>query len=503
VTAAENRVVGPAGPLEAIVTLGAIQILVMVAGIVRTKILALLLGPSGLGIVGVIDQIVVFIAHAGSMSLPFAALRYLSRHRGESPERFASLYIAFRRALLAASAFSVLLGLGLLVWKTRQPSNDLAPYRLAVIIGVFSAPAIALLALDRNVLAVFDRSRHAAVVALVAGIALIGSSLVGVRLGGLGGLYAGNLLVNIALASLLSRYVRAYLIPHEAHRPLPPSTLRTLRAEPGLVKFCTWIHALTLASPAAYLVSRIVLLDSRGSVEAGLMAAAFGFGVAVRTAMGQANALYLTPLANRSTPMSDRADAVSHYARTLTVLFLLGVLPIILFPRPLLRVLYSHEFLAAGGAIGAFLIAEGLLLMAGVYQSLLIGFDDLNGYMFTSLAANVTTIVASVALIPAHGIIGAALAFIGGNCLLFVLTLLRLRASHSISGLVRQTGVFWLGMLSLAVAAWWASGPGSGTVLPRFAICFVGWAALLPMLSRAELRRLLAPWSRDAVKTGD
>jgi enterobacterial common antigen flippase len=498
----EKRVVGPADPLEAIVTLGAIQILVMVAGLVRIKILALLLGPSGLGIVGVIDQIVGFLAHAGSMSLPFAALRYLSRHRGESPERFASLYIAFRRALLVASAFSVLLGLGFVVWKTRQPSSDLAPYRLAVIIGVFSAPAIALLALDRSVLAVFDRSRHAAVVALVAGIALIGSSFVGVRLGGLGGLYAGNLVVNLALASLLSRYVRAYLVRGNVPRPLAPSTVSTLRAEPGLVKFCTTIHLLTLASPAAYLVSRIVLLDSRGSVEAGLMAAAVGFGVAVRTAMSQANALYLTPLANRSTPMSDRAYAVSHYARTLTVLFLLGVVPIVLFPRPLLSVLYSREFLAASGTIGAFLIAEGLLLMAGVYQSLLIGFGDVNGYAASSLVANVATIIASLVLIPAHGIIGAAIAFIGGNCLLLVLTLLRLRASHSISGLVRQTGVFWLGMLSLAVATWWASGPGGGPVLPRFAICFVACAALLPLLSRAELRRLITPWNRGAVQTG-
>jgi antigen flippase len=471
--------------------LGAVQILTMAAGLARTKVLAVLLGPSGLGITGVIDQIVAFLAHLGSMSIPFAALRYLSKYRTEGGDAFASLYVAFRRALWISSTVALLGGIAFVTLRFGNPSNDLAAYRSAVLLGLLSIPAIAFIALDRNVLAVFDRSRMAGVMALLVAIALVGSTYIGLRVGGLRGLYAGNLLVYGVLAILLSVLVRRDLPAGYREIPGKRSVTQVLRSEPGLVKFCTSVHLLTLASPAAYLIARVVLLDKWGAVETGLMAAAFGVGVAVRTAMSQANALYLTPLTNRATPQSDRAAAVSHYARTLTILFLLGVLPIVLFPDLFLSLLFSRRFVSASGTVGIFMIAEGLLLMAGVYQSLLIGFDDLNGYTLLVVVANMATIASSLVLIPAFGIIGCAFAFVCGNGILLILTLLRLATFHSLTGVVRETGVFWSGMLSLAVLTWWVSDQSRSQIFFRITVGLFAYAALIPMLSFAEIRGIL------------
>jgi O-antigen/teichoic acid export membrane protein len=248
---------------------------------------------------------------------------------------------------------------------------------------------------------------------------------------------------------------------------------------------------LTLASPAAYLIARVLLLDKWGAVQTGLMAAAFGFGVAVRTAMSQANALYLTPLANRATPRSDRAAAVSHYARTLTVLFLLGVLPIVLFPDLFLRLLYSRGFVSASTSVGTFMIAEGLLLMAGVYQSLLIGFDDVNGYTALSVIANMVTIAASIVLIPAFGIIGCAIAFVCGNGILLILTLLRLATFHALTSVIYETGIFWTGMLLLAILSWWVMDPSRSPLAFRLVAGLSGYVALIAMLPFAEIRSML------------
>lgn len=479
------------GPLEAIIVLGGVQIVTMVAGLARSKVLAVVLGPAGLGITGAIDQIVAFLAHLGSMSIPFAALRYLSRYRNETGNRLAPLYFAFRRALLFTSVVALLGGLVFVEWKISNSANDLARYRIPLLLGVLSLPAVAFVGLDRNVLAVFDRSRMSGVVAMVGAIAVVGSSYFGLRLNGLNGLYAGNLVVSAATAVFLALYVQRRLIPGDAAYGGWRSTFPKLRAEPGLVKFCTLIHLLTLASPAAYLISRLVLLDKRGAVEAGLMTAAFGFGVAVRTAMSQANALYLTPLANRPTPMAERAAAVSHYGRTLTVLFLLAVLPIVLFPDAFLALLYSRSFVAARGSIGAFLIAEGFLLMAGVYQSLLVGFDDINGYTALTVIANVVTIAASLLLIPPFGILGSAVAFICGNALLLVMTLVRLARSHATTQLARHTAVFWLGITLLAVVSWWVSTPSSSPLVFRIVAGVAGYAMLLPLVSFSEIRQML------------
>jgi antigen flippase len=463
----------------------------MAAGLARTKVLAVLLGPSGLGITGVIDQIVAFLAHLGSMSIPFAALRYLSKYRTDG-DAFASLYVAFRRALWISSAVALLGGMAFVTLRFTNRVDDLAPYTGAVMLGLVSIPAIAFIALDRNVLAVFDRSRMAGVVALVVAIALVASTYVGLRAGGLPGLYAGNLLVYGALAIFLSTYVRRNLIRvHAGLSSQGPSFTAVLRGEPGLVTFCTSIHLLTLASPAAYLIARLLLLDKWGAVQTGLMAAAFGFGVAVRTAMNQANALYLTPLTNRATPRSERAAAVSHYARTLTILFLLGVLPIVLFPDAFLSILYSRRFVAASASVGTFMIAEGLLLMAGVYQSLLIGFDDINGYTVLSVAANIVTIAASIILIPALGIIGCAIAFVCGNGILLILTLLRLATFHSLAPVVRETGVFWTAMLVLAILSWWVSDSSRSQLSLRIIAGLSGYTLLIAMLPFAEIRSIL------------
>ncbi len=470
----------------------------MVAGLGRTKILAVMLGPSGLGITGLIDQIVAFLAHLGSMSIPFAALRYLSKYRAGQSEKFAALYFEFRSGLIAASVVALSAGIVFAAWKMADPANDLSPYKVSVILGLLSIPAIAIIALERNVLAVCDRSRMAGMMAMVAAIALVGSSYAGIRVAGMRGLYAGNLVVYFGLAAFLMVYVQRRIVPASVERPASRETFSVLRREPGLLKFCTVIHFLTLASPAAYLISRIVMLDQRGATETGLMAAAFGFGVAVRTAMSQANALYLTPLANRPTPTSHRAAAVSHYAQTLTVLFLLGVLPIVLFPGVFLSFLYSPKFVAAGASLGTFMIAEGLLLMAGVYQALLIGFDDLNGYTALTLVANLVTILASLLLIPTLGTIGAALAFVIGNALLLILTLGRLLTFHSIHGLARQTAIFWLGMLLLAALSLWVSRGAMPVLYLRIAVEVAGSIALLPLLSLSEIRQMLTPWKLKA-----
>ena len=58
-------------PLQAIVALGGIQALTMLAGLARTKVLAVLLGPAGVGIASVIDQVESLVAQLGSLSIPF------------------------------------------------------------------------------------------------------------------------------------------------------------------------------------------------------------------------------------------------------------------------------------------------------------------------------------------------------------------------------------------------------------------------------------------------
>ena len=91
----ESAVPAPIRPLQAIVVLGGIQALTMLAGLARTKVLAVTLGPGGVGVASVIDQAVALVAQLGSLSVPFAALKYMSRARDGASTNLTRIYTAF------------------------------------------------------------------------------------------------------------------------------------------------------------------------------------------------------------------------------------------------------------------------------------------------------------------------------------------------------------------------------------------------------------------------
>ena len=126
------------------------------------------------------------------------------------------------------------------------------------------------------------------------------------------------------------------------------------------------MYVLALTSPFAYLLARSMLLSTHGAIEAGFVAAAYGIGVSIRLVLNPANGLYLTPLVNRNSPKPDRIAAVAEYLRILIVLVVLSTLVIVLFPSQWLLLLYSSEFIDALPLVTVFVLAEAVLLVAGV-----------------------------------------------------------------------------------------------------------------------------------------
>lgn len=494
---AEPEAAAPAfRPLQAILTLGGIQALTMAAGLARTKVLALLLGPGGLGIAGVIDQTVALVTHLGSLSFPFAALTFLSRRRGEDVESFSRLYLAFFQALLAASLLASALAVGIALWRTSLISAELAPYRLALVAGLAGAPALAAAAFLRSVLAAVERHRQAALFALLGGLALIGTSYAGVVLGGLTGLYLGNLVVAVVTVPLIVRYLRrSGDVAHGRLTGVGESALAVLRREPGLVGFCATIHLLSLVSPLAYLVARVAVLEHHGAVEAGLFYAGYGLAIAVRSVLGQANLLYLTPILNRPTAKAERAAAAAEYLRVLVAILMVGALAIVLFPREWVLVLYSPRFAAAAGLVAAFILSEAILLLASVYQMLLIGYDDVRAHALIAVAGQVVLAALSLLWVPALGALGVGLAFIAGHALILVLLLARLRQRHHAQALTRPLGLLLAALATLGAAGWWtaATTPAVGWKLLLYPLLAGGF---LLLLTPAERRWLLAPWRR-------
>src|SRR4051794_1490949 len=137
--------------VRAIVTIGIVQVLTILVQIVRAKAISVALGPAGLGIVGLIDQLIALIATVCALSLPTVVLRVMPRVCGEPA--FGRQYASFLHAVVIASVVgSSMLGAVLMV----QPAafGDVpAKYAAEFIIALISVPLLAVGLLLPNVLA--------------------------------------------------------------------------------------------------------------------------------------------------------------------------------------------------------------------------------------------------------------------------------------------------------------------------------------------------------------
>ena len=91
-----------------LISIGAIQLLIMFVALVRAKVLSVLLGPSGFGVVSTIDQATLTAMQLAHLSLPFTALKFMSRRHSDGHDAFERTYASFFRALLWVALLAVI-----------------------------------------------------------------------------------------------------------------------------------------------------------------------------------------------------------------------------------------------------------------------------------------------------------------------------------------------------------------------------------------------------------
>ena len=65
-----------------IVIIGLLQVLTILVQVVRAKVISVDLGPAGLGLVGLTDQLIILVGMVFALSLPTVAVRVMSRPYG-------------------------------------------------------------------------------------------------------------------------------------------------------------------------------------------------------------------------------------------------------------------------------------------------------------------------------------------------------------------------------------------------------------------------------------
>src|SRR5262245_42586499 len=112
--------------------IGALQLLGTLAFAARAKVSALVLGAAGVGLVSVIDQFVLLMLQLFAFSIPFAAVKVLSKAHSESIESFKAIYAGLLRLLLILGSIGATVGIALIVLRPGWVSGSLADHAALV-----------------------------------------------------------------------------------------------------------------------------------------------------------------------------------------------------------------------------------------------------------------------------------------------------------------------------------------------------------------------------------
>ncbi len=430
-----------------VAALGSIQIIAMFFTIGRSKAAALMLGPAGVGAISVVDQVVSLAGQAVTLSLPYAATKFLSAAYSEGREKFGRMYASFAWALITTTAAAAV-GFPLaLWWKPALLGHDLLPYRSLVILGMLTVPATTLFNFYVAALAAVNRAKTSGIYGLLNAAALAVASAAGVLIGGLGGFYVGTLIAAIAVAVGGALFIA---MREGASIGAPRWGLPELARHQGVAMFAGSLYVTSLALPAAYLLARFALLKASGFEAAGLLQSAMALATALTLVMRQSNMLLLTPVLNRRSPTHAKLLDAARYLRTFSLTVGAAALPLVLFPDLWLYLLYSRRFLTAAPYTYLFVFAQVLQLFAGVALGLLVGIDRIATQLAITLFGLAVLAISAWWLAPLSGIAGIGVAFVAEAVVVFTLSMTAVWKTCDF-GLLSAAG--WMPVIVIALIA--------------------------------------------------
>lgn len=478
--------------IRALVGIGILQFVTMLLLLARTKILAITVGVTGVGTISAVDSTTAVVMQTLSLSLPFAALRFLPAALRESPVETDLLYRKMRMVLVTLFVPAMFLCIGVSILAPSVWGVALLPFRRTVILAFAGLPVIGFVAFLTNAYAGVMGYMHAMRLTIAHAAVMVTAALVAAVGLGVDGFYAsyailGTILIVVAAARLrvpgVTKSHRAKLRLRDAFR-LPPAMWR----------FAAWLMPLTFLAPYAAWFVKYSTLKLYGVSAAGILQGAIGISLSVRTILGAAHAIFLTPNVNRQADSVSRMAWANEFQRTTGLLFALTLPPLLLFSDIALRLLYASSFRAASVFVPLFVAAEVVTMLSGTYQSLIIADDRMSFHVFQNLAAQALLAGVAMIAIPTMGLSGAGIAVLAAPIFMFITTLAFLRRQFgvSISGGAARTSFLAVAILIVA-----------GTIGGRYpgvsvhilgvktAVCIVIWWIafnVIPPEDRALLR---------------
>lgn len=481
---------------RAIALIGILQVLTILVQIVRAKVISVTLGPAGLGVVGLIDQMIAMIATVCSLSLPTVVLRIMPRVYGK-PD-FQRQYASFLKGVVATSLVgTAVLAIALYVKPTLF--GDVATtYSTEIGVALASVPLLALGLLLPNVLAASMRSIGAASLSFgVAAMAAIAAGA-GLLLGGIREIYIAQAVATAALVAGALIYFKLRL--HLPFHDKDASLIGEIRTRPDIIPTAIAVYASLVGTAVALLTVRYATAHSLGIETVGFLQAILSMVLAVGAVLVAMAARYLSPLLNRPSTKEEKFALANLFRRRQLMILIALTVPLVLFANIALTIMFSSKFTGAAAWLPAFLVWQLLVIQNNVQLMLLFSLDEIWTVTIMSVAGSVVSALLCIVLIPAFGLTGGAIAMVAGAALTMAIASLRLhRHGYSTGRSSILLGTY--AVVVLLVAPYLLQGEGLTNFALKAAVCAVLIGGLWFFLDQDEKDALLSVTRRKAVRS--
>jgi O-antigen/teichoic acid export membrane protein len=264
---------------------------------------------------------------------------------------------------------------------------------------------------------------------------------------------------------------------------------RELTQSPDITSVALLLYFSAITASVSYLAARYSVLKNFGEVEAGFLHAVLALSLALGMALYPAINLYLAPIINRNVENPVKFHQAVQYQRKIAFIFSLGALPILMFPRLMLTIMFSEKFADSSPLVFLFMMSQFIVQVGAVFQALLVGVDDVKSYTAITSTGQIISALMCLLLVPYYGIKGVAFAFLIGNSFNFLSNLIRLTAKHRFSVpsdiylLLSFTfsALFLLGLICSQIPEWAIAG-----IMARIGFLFLFGGGLFLFLNKDE-----------------
>lgn len=402
--------------LRATSIFGGVQVFNILISIVRSKIIAVLLGPAGMGIAGLLTSTTGLMSALTNFGLGTSAVKDIAEAHGTgNNHRIAQTVSVFRRLVWLTGLLGALLMLVLSPWLSELTFGDRSYTWSFVFLSV--TLLFSQLTAGQNV--ILQGTRQLKYLASANMIGSVVSLLITVPLYyfyGLEGIVPALIVMSIATLAVASYFSRKVTIPFYS-----PSLLEIKEKGKGMLKLGFF---LSLSGLIATLVSYLlrIYISNTGSVEdVGLYSAGFqiiGTYVGlVFTAMGTDYYPRLAGVANDSEKSKDLVNQQSEIA-----ILIIGpiVLLFIIFINWVVVLLYSNKFIAINemmrwAALGMFFKAASWPI-----GFIFIAKGDSKTFLKSELLAHSYTLILNITGYCLFGLKGLGISFLVSFILVYI-----------------------------------------------------------------------------------